>query len=89
MDNFWQQVLDTIKGQINVNSFETWIKPILCRSVDNKKLVLEVPNNFFRDWVAEHYLHTIKGTIYELTGEDVSVSLQVKKVKPPHLKEAS
>jgi chromosomal replication initiator protein len=88
MDNFWQQVLDTIKGQINVNSFETWIKPILCQSIDNKKLVLEVPNNFFRDWVAEHYVHTIKGALYKLTGEDFSVSLQVKKVKPPHLKEA-
>jgi chromosomal replication initiator protein len=88
MDNFWQQVLDTIKGQINVNSFETWIKPILCRSFDNNKLVLEVPNNFFRDWVAEHYVHTIKGALYKLTGEDFSVSLQVKKVKPPHLKEA-
>jgi chromosomal replication initiator protein len=88
MDNFWQRVLDTIKGQINVNSFETWIKPILCRSVDNKELVLEVPNNFFRDWVAEHYVHTIKGALYKLTGEDFSVSLLVKKVKPPHLKEA-
>jgi chromosomal replication initiator protein len=88
MNNFWQQILETIKGQINVNSFETWIKPIHCQSVDNKKLVLEVPNNFFRDWVAEHYVHTIKGALYKLTGEDFSVSLQVKKVKPPHLKEA-
>ncbi len=88
MDNFWQQVLETIKGQINVNSFETWIKPIHCRSIDKKNLVLEVPNNFFRDWVTEHYVHTIKGTLYELTGEDFSVSLQVKKGKPPYLKEA-
>ena len=89
MDNFWQQVLETIKGQVNVNSFETWIKPILFQSIDEKKLVLEVPNNFFRDWVAEHYIHTIKGALYKLTGEDYSVALQVKKVKPPHLKEAS
>ena len=88
MDNLWQQVLETIKGQINVNSFETWIKPIHCRSVDEKKLILEVPNNFFRDWVAEHYVHTIKGTLYELTGDDFTVSLLVKKVRPPHLKEA-
>jgi chromosomal replication initiator protein len=89
MDNFWQQVLENIKGQININSFETWIKPIIFQSLDEKKLVLEVPNNFFRDWVAEHYLHTIKGALYKLSGEDFTVSLQVKKVKPPHLKEAS
>ena len=86
MDNVWQQVLETIKGQINVSSFETWIKPIHCHSIDEKKLVLEVPNNFFRDWVAEHYVHTIKGALYELTGYDFAVSLQVKKTKPPHLK---
>jgi chromosomal replication initiator protein len=89
MDNFWQQVLETIKGQINTNSFETWIKPIIFQSLDEKKLVLEVPNNFFRDWVAEHYVHTIKGALYKLTGEDFTVSLQVKKGKPPHLVEAS
>jgi len=89
MEDFWLQVLETIKGQINVNSFETWIKPIHCRSLEEQKAVLEVPNNFFRDWVAEHYLQTIKGAFQELTGEDVSVSLLVKKVKPPHVKEAS
>jgi chromosomal replication initiator protein len=89
MDNFWQQVLETIKGQINVNSFETWIKPIIFQSLDEKKLILGVPNNFFRDWVAEHYLHTIKGALYKLTGENYSVSLQVKKVKPPHVTESS
>jgi chromosomal replication initiator protein len=89
MDNFWQQVLETIKGQINTNSYETWIKPIIFQSLDEKKLVLEVPNNFFRDWVAEHYVHTIKGALYKLTGEEFTVSLQVKKVKPPHLVETS
>jgi chromosomal replication initiator protein len=88
MEDFWLQVLETIKGQININSFETWIKPIHCRSLEEKKAILEVPNNFFRDWVAEHYVQTIKGALYELTGEDYAVSLQVKRVKPPHLKEA-
>jgi chromosomal replication initiator protein len=88
MEDFWPQVLETIKGQVNINSFETWIKPIHCQSIDEKKLVLEVPNNFFRDWVAEHYVQTIKGVLYELTGKDYAVSLQVKKVRPPHLKEA-
>ena len=88
MDTVWQQVIEIIKGQINVNSFETWIKPIHCRSLDEKKLILEVPNNFFRDWVAEHYANTIKEALYEITGDDFTVSLQVKKVKPPHLKDA-
>jgi chromosomal replication initiator protein len=88
MEDFWPQVLETIKGQLNINSFETWIKPIHCQSIDEKKIILEVPNNFFRDWVAEHYIQTIKGALYELTGKDYTISLQVKKVKPPHLKEA-
>jgi chromosomal replication initiator protein len=87
MEDFWLQVLETIKGQINVNSFETWIKPIHCKSLEEKKAVLEVPNNFFRDWVAEHYVQIIKGALYELTGEDYAIALHVKRVKPPYLKE--
>ena len=88
MDDFWLQVLENIKGQINVNSFETWIKPIHCVSLEEKSVVLEVPNNFFRDWVAEHYMPTIKGALYELTGKDFAVSFQVKKSKPRQQKEA-
>jgi chromosomal replication initiator protein len=90
MEDFWPQVLETIKGQVNINSFETWIKPIRCKSLEEKMAVLEVPNNFFRDWVAEHYMPTIKGVLYELTGEDYAVSFQVKKAAPSHhRKEAS
>ena len=88
MDSIWQQVLGSIRGQINVNGYETWIKPIQCHSFAESSLVLEVPNNFFRDWIAEHYLQTIKTALYEITGEDCSVSLQIAKIKPPYLKEA-
>ncbi|MBW2038378.1 MAG: chromosomal replication initiator protein DnaA [Deltaproteobacteria bacterium] len=89
MEDFWLQVLEAIKGQININSFETWIKPIQVGSLLEKEIILEVPNNFFRDWVAEHYLNTIKTALYDLTGEDFLVSLQTKKMKPPYLKGAS
>jgi chromosomal replication initiator protein len=84
MEDFWPQVLETIKGQININSYETWIKPIRCKSLEEKKAILEVPNNFFRDWVAEHYMPTIKAVLYELTGNDYTISLQVKKTAPSH-----
>jgi len=87
MENFWLTVLENIKSQINTNSFETWIKPISFRSLKERTIVLEVPNNFFRDWVAEHYIETIKNTLHELTKEDIEISLQVKKIKPSHLKE--
>ncbi len=87
MEDFWPQVLDTIKGQININSFETWIKPIRLGSLEEKRIILEVPNNFFRDWVNDNYLVTIKKVLHDLTGEDFSIALQVKKTRPLHLEE--
>lgn len=87
MENFWLRVLDAIRGQININSFETWIKPIHFKSLKDNEVVLEVPNNFFRDWVTEHYLTTIKTVLHDLTSQDLSVSLRVKKTKPPYLKQ--
>ncbi len=89
MEDFWLQVLENIKAQVNINSFETWIRPIQFRSLKEKTVVLEVPNNFFRDWVAEHYLNVIKMALFEITGEEFMVSLQVRKIRPPHLKETS
>ncbi len=52
----WEQVCHTIKQRVGETAFEAWIKPVKAR-VDDKtrSLILETPNEFFKDWVLQHY----------------------------------
>lgn len=57
----WHKVCDTIKTRIGETAFEAWLKPIRPTADENTQtLQLEVPNEFFKDWVIQHYDLIIK-----------------------------
>lgn len=57
----WHKVCDTIKTRIGETAFEAWLKPIRPTADENTQtLQLEVPNEFFKDWVLQHYDLIIK-----------------------------
>ncbi len=52
----WDTICDTIKTRIGETAFEAWVKPIRATTnLDNKAIQLEVPNEFFKEWVIQHY----------------------------------
>jgi chromosomal replication initiator protein len=55
-NTIWEQICQTIKPKIGENAFEAWLKPVRPKIDDAEKtLFLEVPNEFFKEWVVEHY----------------------------------
>ena len=52
----WKNCLSIIKSKINAQSYITWFKPIIPKSYSNKILTLEVPNQFFYEWIENHYI---------------------------------
>jgi chromosomal replication initiator protein len=83
MQEFWARVRETLRPQINEKSFDTWIKPLTLAALHESAMTIEVPNNFFRDWIAEHYLNSIKIAVYSLTGKNYSIDLQVNRQQDP------
>jgi len=67
MDQIWSAVLQQLEGKLSGKNFETWIKPIHVKEVEQGKIRLEVPSKLFREWLTEHYLSTIEkalGSLY-------------------------
>jgi chromosomal replication initiator protein len=58
-DAIWEKVLELVAQSINKQSFETWFKPTRAKSMENGRLVVEVPSRFFCDWLQEHYSQLI------------------------------
>lgn len=52
----WTTIAAALKLKVGETAFEAWLKPI-APSLDETTgtLILEVPNEFFREWVVQHY----------------------------------
>ncbi len=66
----WDNCLSVIKDNIHYQSFKTWFEPISPLKLDNNVLTIQVPSQFFYEWLEEHYISLLKKTITKELGSD-------------------
>jgi len=66
----WDQCLSIIKKNVNPQSFQTWFTPIIPVKIVNNTLTIKVPNQFFYEWIEEHYPDTIRSALKTVLGEN-------------------
>lgn len=64
----WDACLKVIQDNINHQSFKTWFLPIKPLKIDDNVLTIEVPSQFFYEWLEEHYINLLKKTIRKELG---------------------
>ena len=65
----WECCLTIIKDQVSSLSYKTWFQPILPIRLHEKDLTVQVPSQFFYDWLEEHYNTLIRNTVINVLGE--------------------
>ncbi len=73
----WDNCLQTIRRNVNGQSFKTWFDPIRPIRLDNFALTIQVPNKFFYEWLEEHYVALLKLTIRKELGERGRLEYQI------------
>lgn len=66
----WENCLKIIKDNIHYQSFKTWFLPIKPLKLDNNVLTIQVPSQFFYEWLEEHYIGLLKKTIKKELGQE-------------------
>ena len=66
----WENCLKVIKDNINYQSFKTWFLPITAVKLKDKVLTIQVPSQFFYEWLEEHYIGLLKKTIKKELGSE-------------------
>ncbi len=89
VENLWEDVLSILKPQMNNESFDLWFRPIKALSLEGGRLVLQVPNAFFADWLRDHYQARIEALLKERSNESVTLSFSVQQPVPDLLKPAT
>jgi chromosomal replication initiator protein len=64
----WERCLKVIKDNIPFQSFKTWFEPIVPVSLEDDVLTIQVPSQFFYEWLEEHYIGLLKKTIKKELG---------------------
>lgn len=59
----WSNCLQIIKENISEQSFKTWFEPIVPLRLVNNTLTIQVPSQFFFEWLEENYVHLLRKAI--------------------------
>ena len=76
-NDVWQNCLEYIRMNINPNSFKTWFEPIKAVALQNNLLTIQVPNQFFFEWLEENYVTLLKKTIKRELGPGARLDYQI------------
>ena len=66
----WEKCLEIIQDNVNAQSYKTWFEPIKPIKLNNSILTIQVPSQFFFEWLEEHYVGLLKKVIRKELGTD-------------------
>ena len=66
----WNNCLDIIKDNVSPQSYRTWFQPIKAVKLKGEILTIQVPSQFFYEWLEQHYIDLLKKTVKKELGAD-------------------
>jgi chromosomal replication initiator protein len=76
-EEVWKNCLKIIKDNVSLQSYKTWFEPIQPIGLDEKVLTIQVPSQFFYEWLEEHYVSLLRKTIKRELGEDARLEYRI------------
>ena len=76
----WKHCLNKIKDNVTLMTYNTWFLPIKPVQLSNNVLRVELPSQFFWEWIEEHYNTLINKTITSVIGPEAQLSYIIKEI---------
>ena len=80
-DKLWRSVYNELAETLPAHAISTWFEPISPIALSEKELVLEVPNQFFYEWIESHYKQNLVRALSKLSEQDVGFKFIVSAKK--------
>jgi chromosomal replication initiator protein len=68
-EKVWENCLEIIKDNVSLQAFKTWFEPIRPLKFEKDVLTIQVPSQFFYEWLEEHYIGLLKKIIKKELGD--------------------
>ena len=79
----WNRCLQIIKDNVPPQAYKTWFLPIVPLKYEDKTLVLQVPSQFFYEFLEEQFIDLLRQSIYKVFGEGSKLMYNVMVVNNP------
>ena len=78
MEVAWSRASEILREKIGSQNFETWLAPARLLGVHESRVLVQLPNKFFVDWVSEHYQPALLESLREVLGAELAgITLRV------------
>jgi len=84
-DDLWSTISAQLRQTLTETTYETWFGGAQPSSLAEGALVVEVPNDFTREWIEGHFLDLVSRAASDALGREASVSFAVGERQPLHL----
>src|SRR5678809_482039 len=76
-EKIWTSCLKIIKDIVEWQHFKTWFEPIKPISIKNNILVIQVPSQFFFEYLEEHYVNLLAKTLKRELGKEARLEYRI------------
>ena len=76
-EQLWSSCLSVIKDNISEASYNTWFVPIVALRFEENIFVLQVPSQFFVEYIEEKYIDLLRMTLYRVVGKGTRLEYRV------------
>ena len=73
----WNNCLEVIQDNIAESTYNTWFAPIIPLKYEDKTLVIQVPSQFFYEFLEEKFVDLLRQTLYKVIGEGTKLMYNV------------
>jgi chromosomal replication initiator protein len=80
-NSVWKQCLTIIKENVKPMTFNTWFLPIRPVSFENNVIKIQLPTQFFWEWIDEHYNHILNKAILNVIGPEGKLTYVIAEEK--------
>jgi chromosomal replication initiator protein len=76
-EKVWQNCLAIIKDIVEWQHYKTWFEPIKPVELIDKVLTIQVPSQFFYEYIEEHYVNLLAKTLKRELGKDARLEYRI------------
>lgn len=73
----WQNCLKLIRDNVSEQSYKTWFEPIVPSKLVDKKLTIQVPSQFFYEWLEDNYVHLLRKALDYSIGREGTLEYSI------------
>ena len=79
----WSNCLKIIKDIVEWQHFKTWFEPIQPVDLKENVLLIQVPSQFFYEYIEEHYVNLLAKTLKRELGKEARLEYRIMNTLTP------